>query len=449
VKWAKCLPVAVSGRIAAAPSEDIAALSARVTRRLNALLSPEGDWPFGKTLRMSDVYEAILDDPGVRFAEQLALSTEHGPEGETARLLSDPHQPRCLYALMPDGLYRSLDYATSWELVAASGPERLTALTADREAPGVLVLASQPRDGAARISVSETCGESWADLETVQHLVNGLAAITRDRRNWILIATRNGLFQTDRGGPRGLLATKVDGGAADAGGYYAVASGISQAGQGFVAAAARSKAGVWLSAQAGASGSFVLLPGSAGLDIRALNFVREGGQLWLWAAIWTEGGETGKGMMRIAMRADGLDPAGWASFSKGWKGGSCLSFDVSGSRVAAGTRDGGVLLLDAAVPAPAWSAPLLTSGLPIDADRARLLPVDAVALGQEGAPLLLAGTEQGLFRGDAETLSFAAVGGRRFTDRVPLPPNWLYCAGAHRLDFVSDLQARSDADARR
>ena len=86
-----------------------------MTRRLNQLLSPLGDWPFGKTLRVSDVYEAILDDPGVRFAEQITLTTELGPEGDTARLFADPHQPRCHYALMADGLYRSLDYATSWE----------------------------------------------------------------------------------------------------------------------------------------------------------------------------------------------------------------------------------------------------------------------------------------------------------------------------------------------
>jgi hypothetical protein len=30
------------------------------------------------------------------------------------------------------------------------------------------------------------------------------------------------------------------------------------------------------------------------------------------------------------------------------------------------------------------------------------------------------------------------VGSTRFSDRVPLPPNWLYCAGPHDLTVVSD-----------
>lgn len=446
VKWAKCLPVAVSGRIAAAPSEDLSALGARVTRRLNMLLSPLGDWQFGKSLRVSDVYEAILDDPGVRFAEQLALTIELGPEGETARLLSDLHQPRCLYALMADGLYRTLDYATSWERVLTWPEHRPMSMAADPDVPGYVALAGLSAAGQSRLSVSADCGESWEDLEIIQHQVNDISITNRDGRTWILLAARNGLFQTDRDGPRGLLAVRVDGGAGDAGGYYSVTSGANQAGGRFVALAARGKGGVWLSASAGAAGSFSLLPGSQTLDIRAVEFVQTGGQLWLWASIWTEGGEVGKGMMRILVRNDGLDPAGWQVFSKGWKGGSCLSFEVAGNQIAAGTRDGGVLLLDASAADPAWRAPALTSGLPIDADRARLLPVEAVALGRGAMPLLLAGTRGGLFRGDAERMNFAQVGGRRFTDRVPLPSNWLYCAGTHQLDFVTDLQARRGHD---
>jgi hypothetical protein len=442
VKFGKCLPVAVSGRIAAAPSEDLNALASRLTKRLNTLLSPQGDWPFGKSMRVSDVYEAILDDPGVRFAEQITLTTPDGPEGDTARLFSDPHQPRCLYALMVDGLYRSLDYATSWEMVLRAGTHRPVAIAADPEVPGRVVVAGMAQDGQSKIHLTASCGESWTELETIQHQVNDLAIVGRDNRRWILMATRNGLFQTDISGPRGMLQLKVDGGAVDSGGFYAVVAQTNVAGQAFVAVAARSKGGIWLSSSAGSSSSFKLLPGSQGLDIRGLELVRDGGQLWLWAAIWTEGGEAGKGMMRIGIRADGLDPAGWTNFSKGWKGGSCLSFEVAGSQVAAGTRDGGVLLLDASAKDPAWRAPLLTSGLPIDADRAKLLPVDAVALGRGTMPLLLAGTVQGLFRGDAESMSYTKVGGRRFTDRVPLPPNWLYCAGDHQIEFVTDLQLK-------
>ncbi|MEO8531935.1 MAG: baseplate J/gp47 family protein, partial [Deltaproteobacteria bacterium] len=247
IKWGNCLPVSVAGRIAAAPSEDINALAARITKRLNTLLSPLGNWPFGKSLRVSDIYEAILDDPGVRFAEQVTLTTDDGPQGETTRLFSDPHQPRCIYALMGDGLYRSLDYATSWERILSWPDKRPVAIAADQDVPGCIAVAGSAVDGTSQLSVSNTCGESWIDLETIQHQVNDIAFVNQDGRRWIFIATRNGLFRTDCLGPRGLLGVKVAGGTLDSGGFYAVSSGSNQASARFVALAARGKGGVFLS----------------------------------------------------------------------------------------------------------------------------------------------------------------------------------------------------------
>ena len=89
VGWTKCRSVSVEARIAASPSEDLAAMERRVTRRLNALLSPLGGWPAGKALRISEVYEAILAEPGVRYAEGVSLSTGDGPEGPVSRLVAE------------------------------------------------------------------------------------------------------------------------------------------------------------------------------------------------------------------------------------------------------------------------------------------------------------------------------------------------------------------------
>lgn len=440
VRWAKCRSIAVEARIAASPSEDLKALEQRVTRRLNALLSPLGGWPFGKAVRISDIYEAILSEPGVRYAEGVRLSTDDGPEGAVSRLVADPHQPRTLHALMADGLYRSLDDAQSWERVAFEDGARPTVIATDPATPGFLALALEREGGQTAIRASGSCGEAWEDLEVLPRPVHGLAVIPRDGRRWLVIAGPEGCLQRDLAAP-GVMPTEVAPGLA---GFYAVASATNAAGVAFVALAARSGGGVWLSSRAGANGSFQLLPGSQDLDIRALAFSREGGQFWLWAAVWSEAGQAGTGPMRIAVRADGLDPLGWQRFAEGWKGGSCLGFDVAGGQVAAGTRDAGVLMLDVAMAKPVWRAARLTSGLPIDADRARLLPVSAVALRPSGRTLL-AGTAQGLFRAEPAELTFARIEGRRFSDRLPLPPGWLPCAGSHRLRFGAD--AAEDADA--
>ena len=440
VGWTKCRSVSVEARIAASPSEDLAALERRVTRRLNALLSPLGGWPAGKALRISEVYEAILAEPGVRYAEGVSLSTGDGPEGPVSRLVADPHQPRTLYALMIDGLYRSLDDAQSWERVAGEDGVRPRALATDPDVPGFLALALERADSQTELRTSRSCGEDWAELEVLPKPVHGLAVTVREGRRWLVIAGAEGCLQRDLSTP-GLQATEVGSGVT---GFYAAASATNAAGVGFVALAARSGGGVWLSSRCGASGSFEQLPGSHGLDIRSLAFSREGGQLWLWAAVWAEAGQTGTGPMRISVRSDGLDPMGWQRLSEGWKGGSCLAFDVAAGQVAAGTRDAGVLMLDAGSAKPAWRASRLTSGLPIDADRARLLPVAAVAL-RPGARVLLAGTAQGLFRGEPAELTFTRIEGRRFTDRLPLPPGWLPCAGAHRMQFGAEVPGGPDA----
>jgi hypothetical protein len=56
--------------------------------------------------------------------------------------------------------------------------------------------------------------------------------------------------------------------------------------------------------------------------------------------------------------------------------------------------------------------------------------------------VLLAGAGTGLFRGDAASLQFGPAGGTVFTDRAPLPPNWLYCSAPHKLTVTADSEER-------
>ena len=445
VRWGRCLPVAVTARVAAAPSEDPALMAARITRRLNRLLSPASGWRFGRGLRVSDIYETILDEPGVRYAERLSLEAAEGPEGPVGALMGDPHQPRCLYALMQDGLYRSLDNAGSWESVLATGDLPPVALTANAATPGFLALIGRGGDGGSQLWLSHDCGEGWTALERIEHPVNDLAVTRRDNRHWILLASDRGILRTDRDGARGVLPVPLAKEEKPEG-CYAVAAGSNLSGREFVAVALQKKGGVWLSFDAGAPESFRLLPGSQGHDIRRLRFQRSGGQLWLWAGLRAESGQSGEGLMRILVREDGLDPAGWTPVKSGWRGGSCLDFDIQGTTIAAGTRDAGVLVMDTAAADPVWRAPALSSGLPIDDTRERLLPVTSVAFGRGGAQPLIAGGPRGLFAGEASGLGFAPAGGRVFTDQLRLPGRWLFCAGDHRIEVFTDLQDRGRGD---
>jgi hypothetical protein len=162
--------------------------------------------------------------------------------------------------------------------------------------------------------------------------------------------------------------------------------------------------------------------------------------MFLWAAVSAAAGSEGAGLMRIEARADGLDPAGWTRFSKGWRGGSCEDFDITGTLAVAGSNRAGVLTLDLAAPDAAWSAAPLDSGLPINNERSALLPVTAVAALPDTPPTIVAGSERGVFIAD-ENGRYRPGGLTTFADAVPLPRNWLYCSGEHRLEVITEAEA--------
>ncbi len=79
VGWARVRPVSVAARVVVSREEDAPAVEARLRGRLNKLFSPLRDEPFGQVLRASDVYEAMLADPSVRYADQLRLTIGEAP----------------------------------------------------------------------------------------------------------------------------------------------------------------------------------------------------------------------------------------------------------------------------------------------------------------------------------------------------------------------------------
>lgn len=459
--FTRCRPVSVAARVVVSRAESPSRVAERLRRRLNDLLAPQGQWPHGKMLRASDVYEALLSEPSVRYAETVKLTIDDAPGSRVATLVRDPHMPRMLFAGTETGLFRSQELARGWEkLKLPESSEHVAAVALHPEVPGLVAAAAV--DGSIhRLIVSADAGETWTVAEQLQNEpVYGLAWLARGvGRPVLFIATRRALRRLEigaGGGSNNLQELTADGGGGDSG-FFAVAAARHPADVSLVAIAARELSGVLVSHRGGAPRSFELIPGSAGKDVRSLAFHSDGDRMFLWAGMAAAAGAEGDGLMRVEARTAGLDPGGWQRFDTGWRGGSCEAFDVTDGLVAAATNRGGVLTLDLARQDARWSASPLDSGLPINNERSALLPVTAVATAiatttaattattpGAPAPTIVAGTGSGLYVGQ-DGVRFETAGSKTFTDAVPLPKNWLYCSGEHVLDVVTDAEARGDA----
>ena len=84
VHWAGCRPVAISVRVVVSRTEDLIQLRSRLMARLNTLIAPDGNWPFGRVLRASHVYEAIVAEPGAGISCPRRRSRSDTPRNSRA-----------------------------------------------------------------------------------------------------------------------------------------------------------------------------------------------------------------------------------------------------------------------------------------------------------------------------------------------------------------------------
>ncbi|MGK6320284.1 baseplate J/gp47 family protein [Sphingomonas sp. DT-204] len=442
VVWARVRPVAVAARIVVGREIDRTTAAQAVRERINALLSPLRDLPFGHELRAADVYEAIMNQAGVRYADQLRFTIGEAPDRDIAALVRDPHQPGCWFAGGATGLYRSLDDADSWATVLAKEGEAVRFVAPHSGRAGVIAVGIARAKGGA-VHVSYDLGETWQENAAAFDVeVFDADWIERDGQPLLLIATAQGLRQLAPRGTAGPVPVSVDK-AIDTKGFYAVASTTSPSGVISVAVAAREEGGVHLSAAGGVSETFRSI-GLKGKDVRVLAVQHASARAFLWAGLAAEAGEQGEGAYRTELRADGAnDPDGFQPFNVGWQGGSCQALAFADTTVFAGSNRAGVLWMDGMASKPSWTAVRLDAGLPIRDTERLLHVVAAVAAAPQpgGAPLVLSAGPIGVHRssdgGDRFTLSSATV----FTERIPLPPGWLYCADTHDIQVASDEEA--------
>jgi hypothetical protein len=242
VGWARVRPVSVAARVVVSREEDAPAVEARLRVRLNKLFSPLRDEPFGQILRASDVYEAMLADPSVRYADQLRLTIGEAPDRDVSDLQRDPHQARTWFAATNQGLNRSLDDGNTWSTVFKAEGDRPLFVRRHRDRPGLVALGVVRKAGGA-IHVSRDCGETWkTEAAVFNSEVSDADWVDREGSPLLLIATGEGLRQLKPFSDAGPSPVVVDK-ARDTKGFYAVTTSVSSAGVVQVAVAAGSLGG--------------------------------------------------------------------------------------------------------------------------------------------------------------------------------------------------------------
>ena len=449
VSWARYKTVKVRCRIVAHPDENPIELQSRIRNRLYDIINPlpsgsHSGWRFGQALRSSHLYDAALAEPGVIYVDKIQLIVEDVPEGEIQCLAADAFQPNTWYAGSHSTLYRSMDDGDGWAAVGQFPDQMVYSVQPHPSVPGMIAVASRNlnQQPGSRIHVSFDCGENWVEKAVTAFEVADMAWVVRDGSSFLFLATSAGLFELSMlpdASVNQVFVRPDD----EKIGYYAVAAAHLKSGV-TVAIASRAMGGVFVSDESGKSNTFRNI-GKAGEDVRVLAVQTSGTRSFLWAGLATPVvGDPGKGCSFWAILGNGQDPPeDWQKFDNQWIGGSCVELAFQGDRVLAATYDAGVLWLEQRATAEPWHAPSITCGLP---QATREHPFDRVdALATDGQrKVLLAGSKTGIFRSNDGGEQYDCSSRKVFTDKVTLPPNWLFCSGEHDIAVVTQDENSTD-----
>lgn len=442
VSWARCKTAAVKARVVAHRAEDLGALRERLIERLYRTINPlpsaarPGGWRFGQALRASNVYDILLSEPGVSYVDQVRLVVDEVPSAVRA-LAADRFQPYTWYAGSGEQLFRTVDDGDGWELAGVFPGEDVDGVEAHPTLPGLLAVSARLTGDAnrSRLHVSSDCGESWLPATQTLDAVEDMAWTLREGVPVLLLATRVGLFELAMQPGARPLQVVVDSSNQDLG-FWAVAASTDFRGVTSVAVAAMEAGGVWLSPSGGRRETFKPI-GLKDQDVRVLEVQHDGPRSFLWAGLAAaSGADPGKGCQSYELLGASAPTGGWKAFDKNWDGGSCLSIATAGALVYAGTHRAGVLWLDSSREGVSWRRPDVGSGLPLREKERLFQPVPALAaFGERG--LVLAGGPGGVVRSTTAE-HYEPCTQREFTEKVTLPPTWLFCSGQHEIEVVPD-----------
>jgi hypothetical protein len=446
VNWARYKTVRVKARIVVGREEDQSAVRQRVLTRLYQTINPlptpfsGAGWPFGQALRVSNVYDIALAEPGVRWADEVRLLVDEVPDGQVSAVAADAWQPNTLYAGSGSTLFRSLNDGAGWEAAGRFEGEQIDRVEVHPFRAGLLAVSTRMPDGnASRVHLSFDCGETWqAESYTTAFIVNDLAWVLRDDVAVLFMATNAGLYELSLQAGSSPIQVLVDP-AQQKLGFDAVAAAADVRGAVTVAAAAQGTQGVYLSSEGGQPSTFRKI-GPPGEDIRVLAVQYDGPRTFLWAGVTAAGDEPGKGCFRWELRGSQDPPDGWQAFGGNWNAGSCRGLAFRGTTAYAGTHRGGVLELNTQGNNRTWQAPNVDCGLPLR-DRGRYERVDTVAVDPSGR-VLLTGGPKGAYRNLSGESRYQSCSNKEFTDKVTLPDTWLFVSGEHEVTILSEEEAR-------
>jgi len=451
VDWIKVRAVAVAARVIAAPGADLVEVERGIQRRLNTMLSPLNERPLGQQVRASEVYEQILAEPGVRYADGLKFTIDGTPKADVNDLLRDPHQDRCWFAVTAEALHRSLDDGDSWSIEFQRDGFTPSFVRRHPSLPGLMMLgAVRAKPKGSAVFVSSDLAETWGDpVAQFNSDLYDATWVDRSGSPTLLLATAEGLRQFTPGGDGG-PAPVVVGADPDKRGFYSIVSKVSPSGIIAVAVVAKGGGGggggIYLSSLGGLSNTFRLI-GLKDSDIRHLAVQSTGARDFLWATASAEAEEQGDGAFRIELRASGEDdPGGFVKQNVGWQGGSCEAIAFADSIAYGASNRAGVLALDVTQNNPSWRPVKLDAGLPLRGDAVRLLEtVDAVAAAPRPGqpPIVFSGGPRGVHRSLDGGVTFECISDVLYFDKVPLPRGWLYASADHQLEVVREADVKA------
>ena len=445
VNWVRYKTVGIRARAVVHRGENPDAVRTRVLDRLHQTINPlptplnSTGWRFGQPMRVSDVYDIMLAEPGVSYVDRVSLIVDEVPEKAVRSLAADAYQNRTWYAGARDVLYRSLNDGDGWEVAGRFPHEEIDAIRVHSMRPGLLAVSVRFTGGTAgsKVYLSEDCGETWRMEAETAFTIEDMAWMTRDGVAVLMLATDLGLYELSLEKNASPIQVLVDPSNQQLG-FYAITTARSIRGAVNVAVAARGAGGIFLSRDSGKPRTFTNI-GLKGQDVRTLEVRQDGPRSFLWAGAYAAGNEPGQGCFSWELRLESDPPEGWVTYQRNWKGGSCRAITFQGSKVLAGTYYAGVLVLDTKEREPQWIAPAIESGLTVR-DVGRFHPVEALAV-NPAETLVLAGGPEGIHRTGDGGVRYAYSSRREFGDKVALPETWLFCSGQHEITVVGEDEA--------
>ena len=451
VNYARYKKVKVKSKIVAHREEDVTALQARIVRRLYQTITPlptevsATGWRFGQALRVSDLYDIALREPGVRWVESVRLLVEDVPDKQIGAIAIDHFQPQTWYVGSENRLYRSLNNGDGWELLGQF-EGKIVSIQAHPGRPGWVAVANRrPTGDGSLIRISADCGESWSlGTFATSFNSNDLAWTFREGLPTLLLAADAGLFEIvikPKATPVQILVDPLD----QTKGFNAVIAYTDMQGIVTVTVTAQKLGGVWLSNNGGRPNTFRRvsqnLPSNE--DVHELAVQYDGPRAFLWLSVWTDGNPTnpGNGCYRWELRGAQDPPEGWVNFKAGWDGGSCKGIAFHKGQVYAASHRLGVLRLDTTKPNPTWVPPTINSGLPLrDLGAQRLFhPVEVIdASPDQSEAVIIAGGAVGIYRTVDNGVNYASASSKEFAEKVTLPQTWLFISDEHEIEVISE-----------